>query len=158
MTMLRVVCLLAIAATGCLQSFAPDVGPLATSCSGSACGDAAGGCSNADSDAAASVSFAADILGGVFKRGGCTKCHTGDGMGIQQSGLSLASYASLRTGGGRSGANIVIDFKPCTSILAEKINTAPPFGRRMPYNGPPYLSAADITLVQDWIAEGARDN
>jgi hypothetical protein len=145
--------LLLVLASGCLQSIGPDVGPLQTSIDGGSTT-----CANVDSDPAATVSFASDVRDGVFHRGGCTNCHTGDGMGVQQSGLDLSSYATLRTGGGRSGARIVVDFMPCQSILAQKIQTAPPFGRRMPYNGPPYLAAADIQLVADWIAEGARDN
>lgn len=144
---------IALLATGCLQAIGPDVGPLQTATDAGATG-----CTNVDSNPAMTVSFATDLRGGVFHRGGCTNCHTGDGMGIQQSGLDLSSYATLRTGGGRSGARIVVDFMPCQSILAQKIETAPPFGRRMPYNGPPYLMASDIQLVQDWIAEGARDN
>ena len=98
------------------------------------------------------------ILGGVFRRGGCDDCHTSDGLGLRQSGLDLRSYTTLRTGGGRSGASIVIDRDPCASILVQKIEPGPPFGRRMPYNGPPYLSTTDIQLVRDWISEGARDN
>jgi hypothetical protein len=148
---------LALAAGGCLAAIAPDVGPPA-SCTGAACVD--GGvpaCSNADSDPAVAVSFAADLLGGVFRRYGCTSCHT-DGIGAQQSGLRLASYATLRTGGGRTGATIVIDGQPCQSLLPQKLSNAPPFGRRMPYNGPPYLTTAELKLVHDWIAEGAHDN
>ena len=150
---MRAAAAIALCATGCLQAIAPDVGPLQTATDGGTTT-----CSDADSDPATTVSFGSDIRGGVFHRGGCTNCHTGDGMGIQQSGLDLSNYATLRTGGGRSGARIVVDFMPCQSILAQKIQTAPPFGRRMPYDGPPYLSTSDIQLVQDWIAEGARDN
>ena len=35
---------------------------------------------------------------------------------------------------------------------------APPFGARMPRNGPPYLPASDVALITDWIIEGAHDN
>lgn len=141
----------ALLATGCLGVLAPDVGPPSGTTDATAC-------SNADSNPAMTVSFSVHLKNGVFQRGGCATCHTGDGLGLQQSGLDLSSYATLRAGGGRSGAAIVVDGMPCASILAQKIGTAPPFGRRMPYNGPPYLSDADILLVRDWIAEGAHDN
>ena len=48
--------------------------------------------------------------------------------------------------------------KPCESVIVQKLSLAPPFGARMPYNGPPYFTAAELTLVRDWIAEGARNN
>lgn len=137
-----------ICMTGCLDALGPDVGPLATppemQCAG-------------DSNPMLAVEYAPDIEN-VFDRGGCHDCHTNDGLGVRQSGLDLKTYSTLRTGGGRSGAAIVIDGDPCASILVQKLETSPPFGRRMPYDGPPYLLPADIQLVRDWIDEGARDN
>jgi hypothetical protein len=154
-----------LALAGCLKAIGPDVGPPQSPPDAAAVADGSldgslidGNSACGDSNPAATVSFATDLLGGVFTKRGCVKCHTGGGQGVQQSGFSLASYATLRTGGGRSGANIVVDFMPCQSVLAQKISPAPPFGRRMPYNGPPYLSAAELQLVTDWIAEGAHDN
>lgn len=143
---------LLFAAAGCLDVIGPDVGPLASTST-----DGSTGCAS-DSNPSLDISFEVDILGGVFRRGGCDDCHTSDGLGLRQSGLDLRSYTTLRTGGGRSGASIVIDRDPCASILVQKIEPGPPFGRRMPYNGPPYLSTTDIQLVRDWISEGARDN
>jgi len=143
--------LAALVLSGCLGPIAPDVGALETSDGGTAT------CSNLDSDPAMPVSFGNDILRGVFDRGRCIHCHTG-GMGTQQSGLDLSSYSALRTGGGRSGPSIVVDAMPCQSVLVQKLETSPPFGQRMPLDGPPYLADADIQLVSDWIAEGADDN
>lgn len=142
----------AMALAACLDRFGPDVGPLASTTT-----DGSSGCA-ADSDPAVTISYRTDIAGGVFRRGKCDGCHTGNGSGVNQSGLDLSTYTHLRTGGGRSGVSIVVDGDPCASVLVQKIETSPPFGRRMPYNGPPYLSAADLLLVRDWIAEGARDN
>ena len=147
-----VVPVLSLVAAGCLGAIGPDVGPLT-----SATNDGPPGCAP-DSNPSLDVSFAVDIEGGVFRRGDCDGCHTSDGLGVRQSGLDLRSYTTLRTGGGRSGAAIVIARDPCASILVQKIEPGPPFGRRMPYNGPPYLSTSDIQLVRDWISEGARDN
>jgi len=133
--------------TGCIDALAPDVGPAAppSSCPG-------------DSDLARSVSYRDEIQNGVFDANGCQRCHTGDGIGVSQSGLDLRSYATLRAGGGRSGGQAVVDGDPCSSILVQKLETGPPFGRRMPYDGPPYLTDAELTLVRDWIVEGASDN
>lgn len=141
----------AVLVAGCLERFGPDVGPLASS------GDDSSTCGG-DSDPARAISYRTDLEQGVFERGKCNGCHTGNGSGVNQSGLDLASYTTLRTGGGRSGTAIVIDGDPCASILVQKLELSPPFGRRMPYNGPPYLSAQDIAAVRDWIVEGARDN
>jgi hypothetical protein len=141
----------AVVFAGCLDRLGPDVGPLAApGTDGPAC--------MGDSDPANAVSFRTDLQDGVFRRAKCNDCHTNNGSGANQSGLDLSTYTTLRTGGGRSGASIVVNGDPCASILVQKIETSPPFGRRMPYNGPPYLSAADIALVRDWIAEGAHDN
>ena len=143
--------LAAVLLSGCLERFGPDVGPLATSSGdGTTCAG--------DSDPARAISYRMDLEMGVFERGKCTSCHSNNGSGANQSGLDLGTYARLRTGGGRSGTAIVIDGDPCGSILVQKIELSPPFGRRMPYNGPPYLSSQDIAVVRDWIVEGARDN
>lgn len=117
------------------------------------------GCtSNSDSDPAMDVSYSTDLVDGVFVRGRCISCHISGGRGVVESGLRMTSYRSLRNGGRHSGASIVVPGAPCSSVLVLKIEPSPPFGQQMPYNGPPYLSADDIQLVSDWVAEGARDN
>lgn len=146
--MRRALAFVSLALAGCLGALAPDVGPLQvdpSTCPG-------------DSDPTAAVHFAADIHDGVFQRNGCLMCHTEGGKGLTQSGLDLSTYATLRTGGGRTGIAIVVDGNPCASLLVQKLEPSPPFGRRMPYNGPPYLSDADLQRVRDWIAEGALDD
>ncbi|HET9990209.1 MAG TPA: c-type cytochrome domain-containing protein [Kofleriaceae bacterium] len=147
---------LPILLAGCLPG--PDVGqPLHAADGSVVLGDAPPGC-NADSEPSRSVSFSADLVGGVFVRGKCVTCHTGGGQGVQQSGFNMSSYTQLRAGGQHSGTSIVVAGEPCSSIIVLKIDATPPFGRRMPYNGPPYLATSDIQLVRDWIAEGAHDN
>lgn len=137
-------------ASGCLLE-TPDVGP-----------PIAGRCGPGDSDAAADVSFALQILP-MFTRAtspGCS-CHQPSSPqrpGLEIGGLNLSSYAGLVAGGVNSGGQIVVAGSPCDSILVQKLSNAPPFGSRMPLNGPPYLSDAEQQLIADWIAEGARDN
>jgi hypothetical protein len=136
-----------VAITGCALDYDPDVGePIA--------GPAAG-CSNEDSNAEVSVSFAFDIRPLFSKSpGGCAPCH----MGRVTSGLEMSSYEALRRGGTNSGAKLVIDDDPCNSIFLKKLGRTPPFGSRMPFNGPPYYTPEEIQLVRDWIAEGAQNN
>jgi hypothetical protein len=139
--------------SGCiLDSLAPEVGePLATDCD------------NADSDPATPVQFSTDIVQRIFARDqlGCSYCHAPDAeipIGFQQSQLDVSSYESLRRGGLISRTGIIVPGRPCDSILLQKISEAPPYGQRMPFNGPPYLVAEEIQLIHDWIAEGAHNN
>jgi hypothetical protein len=138
-----------LAASGCVDDFEPDVGaPLRPACS------------DEDSDPEVRVSFADDIQTGIFERAdlGCADCHTTEGpgpIGLRASGLNLATLESLLRGGDESGPDIVVPGSPCRSILVQKVGPAPPFGGRMPLDGPPYLDDEQVRLVSDWIAEGA---
>lgn len=129
---------------------APDVGPPQLE-----------RCSNDDTDPAREVRWATDVAP-LFARDavGCARCHDpsrANPIGVQLSGLDLTSYAMTRAGGARSAQSIVLPGQPCDSILYQKLTTGPPFGGRMPLDGPPYLSATELALVHDWIAEGAHE-
>lgn len=149
---LLAVAVAALLGGGCLDALEPEVGaPLHARCDGE------------DSDPGADVSFDADIRQAIFgvDGAGCVNCHTEDGVapvGLEVGGLDLSSYASLRAGGVISRSDVVIPGDPCASILVQKVGPAPPFGGRMPLNGPPFLSAADQQTIIDWIAEGAQDD
>ncbi len=155
--------LLAIAVTGC-SLYDPDVGPAVNGDTiplpdgadpGVDGATPASGCDNSDSDPTVAVSFALDIRPLMTRSpGGCSPCH----LGRITSGLDLSSYQSLRRGGINTGTKIVVDNDPCTSILPQKLGRTPPFGSRMPFNGPPYFTADERQLVRDWIAEGALNN
>ena len=137
------------AAAGC--SLAPDVGPRL-----------AGGCDDAAANPGRPVSFSADIYPLIVRmNGGCT-CHlptpNGNGIATQISGLNLSSLATLRMGGVNSGARVIVAGEPCSSIMYQKLSVAPPFGSRMPLNGPPFWTTDELQLLHDWIAEGASDN
>lgn len=143
----------------CEVLYEPDVGPLqAAPPDAGTVGDGStapvtGLCGDSDEDA--TVSFSKDIRP-LFNRspGGCTGCHGQSAT----SGFSIGSYDTLRRGGQTSGTRIIVPGKPCESILVQKLGYAPPFGARMPYNGPPFMNSAELTLFRDWIAEGALNN
>lgn len=120
-------------------------------------------CVNQDSDPDQEVSFARHVLPllkGQAGPVGCA-CHQPSDpnpIGLEQTGLDLSTYDSLRAGGINTGAQIVVEAQPCDSFIWQKISPGPPFGARMPFNGPPFLSDDERRLIADWIAEGARDN
>jgi len=120
-------------------------------------------CVNEDANPDLDVSFSKDIqpiLMPAPDKVGCS-CHMPthpDAIGIVESGLDLSSYAALMAGGNNSGPAIVIAGDACNSVFWQKISPAPPFGTRMPFDGPPFLTNAQLRLVADWIVEGANDN
>ena len=142
---------------GCSLDYTPDVGGLEATNDGGVGGDGATphlGCTNADSDTSVDVSFSKDVRPLMWRTPGGCNCH----LQRVTSGLDLSSYASMRRGGLNSGTRIIIAGQPCDSILPMKLSRTPPFGSRMPFNGPPYFTDAELQLVRDWIAEGALDN
>ena len=143
---------------GCDITYEPQVGPLRAGEVDAGIGSDGGAASTSrcvDSDPATPVSFSLHIRPLTTRSpGGCVGCHGANAT----SGFSVGSYDSLRRGGLNSGTKIVIPGDPCGSILVQKLGVAPPFGARMPYSGPPFYSAAELTLVRDWIAEGAQNN
>jgi hypothetical protein len=137
------------AAGGC--ALEPDVGPRL-----------AGTCDDSDRIPGKPVSFTDDIHPLIVRPAGGCGCHlptpNGNGTGTQISGLNLSSLSTLRMGGFHSGAQMIVAGEPCSSIMYQKLSDAPPFGSRMPLNGPPFWTTDELQLLHDWIAEGARDN
>jgi hypothetical protein len=142
---------LAVAAIASCARLEPDVGP-----------ELAGACSNDTVHPEVTVSFSGQIRPLLNRMPGGCACHmpTSAGLGpaTQIVGLNLSSLTLLRAGGVTSGAQIVVAGEPCSSVIYQKTSDAPPFGSRMPLNGPPYMTPDEHQLLHDWIAEGANDN
>ena len=84
----------------------------------------------------------------------CARCHTDNGqMGRAPEGYRLTSYAATLSSDDRVR---VVPGNPDASALVRRIRgqSRP----RMPFDGPPYLDADDIRLIEDWIAQGAQDS
>ncbi|WP_256924334.1 c-type cytochrome domain-containing protein [Hydrogenophaga sp. IBVHS2] len=83
----------------------------------------------------------------------CAQCHTDNGaMGPPPEGYRLTSYEATLSTADRVR---VVPGQPGVSELLRRVqgHSRP----RMPYNGPPWLSAEDTQLIADWIAQGARN-
>jgi len=116
-------------------------------------------CSDVDLDPGRDVSFGADVQPLIARL--CAVCHYPGGdnpIGLREGGLDLSRHTTLLEGGVRSAGTIVVPGQPCGSVLYLKVTPGPPFGARMPLDGPPYLSVDELGLLHDWIAEGARAN
>jgi len=85
--------------------------------------------------------------------GRCAKCHTENGLrGPAPEGYLLNSYAATVSTADR--ARVVADHPDASELVRRIRGQAQP---RMPFDGPPYLSGAEIALIERWIAQGARD-
>ena len=93
----------------------------------------------------------------------CTTCHTDVGRtpaaGLNvKSGSAFANLVGVPSSG-LPGAVRVIAGNPNSSYLVQKLEGAAGIaGLRMPRNGPPYLTDAQVKMIRDWIAAGALNN
>jgi hypothetical protein len=73
-------------------------------------------------------------------------------MGSAPEGYRLTSYEATLSTAGRVR---VVPGMPNASELIRRIRgQARP---RMPFDGPPYLTSEEIRLIEDWVAQGARN-
>jgi hypothetical protein len=95
----------------------------------------------------------------------CSPCHHPGGEGSFQDFSSQSSaYAAIvdvKASGpscGSSGDIRVVPGNASQSLLFEKVSEAtPPCGSQMPLGGP-FLSSAQVTLIEDWINAGALND
>ena len=93
----------------------------------------------------------------------CVSCHTAVGR-TPAAGLNLkpGSAHGAMVGvpsSAKAGATRVIAGNPSGSYLVQKLEGAPDIvGLRMPRNGPPFLSDAQVALIRQWIQNGAPNN
>jgi hypothetical protein len=77
----------------------------------------------------------------------CAGCHGGSG------GLFVTPYSSIMSTGNHGPVVVAND---SNSVLVLKLKGTASFGSRMPLGGP-YLSAAEINTIVQWIMEGAKE-
>ena len=93
----------------------------------------------------------------------CTTCHSNTGR-TPSGGLNLnhdVAYDQLVNLASRAktGAVRVVPGDADNSYLIQKLDGASGIvGRRMPFNGPPYLTDGQLLILKRWIAIGAPRN
>ncbi|HEY7170726.1 MAG TPA: hypothetical protein VH417_07760 [Vicinamibacterales bacterium] len=96
-------------------------------------------------------------------RQSCVSCHNANGQRFT-AGLSLehaVAYDQLVNVSSteRPGVMRVTPGNPDASYIVHKVEGQSGIvGRRMPYNGPPYLTDGQIQILRRWIAIGAPRN
>ena len=96
-------------------------------------------------------------------RAACVTCHTASRAQFV-AGLTLdhdVAYAQLVNVASREqpGVMRVAPGNPDASYIVHKLEGQPGIvGRRMPFNGPPYLTAGQIQIMRRWIEIGAPNN
>jgi hypothetical protein len=97
-------------------------------------------------------------------RTSCVTCHTATNGRVPSGGMILdhnAAYDQLVNVASRERPQMmrVAPGNPDASYLVHKIEGQPDIvGRRMPFSGPPYLTAGQITILRRWIEIGAPRN
>jgi len=95
----------------------------------------------------------------------CTACHTDEGR-TPSSNLNLKSGVAISNlvnvacvCPGHASVMRVIPGNPSGSYMIQKLEgQADIVGLRMPRNGPPYLTDAQVALIRQWIQNGAPNN
>lgn len=98
----------------------------------------------------ARVSYSGQLIS-LFTSKGCTGCHGGT------NNFFVTPYSSLMLGASVNGP-VVTPYDGEGSVIIRKLRGTAGFGGRMPQNGPPFLTDAEIELVARWIKQGARNN
>ena len=94
---------------------------------------------------------------------GCVSCHTDVGRtpaggSNLRAGSSFAGLVNVASTG-LAGATRVIPGNPNGSYLVQKLEGAAGIaGVRMPRNGPPFLTEAQVAMIRAWITAGALNN
>jgi len=96
-------------------------------------------------------------------RTACITCHSSTGR-TPSGGLNLnhdVAYDQIvnMASRGKPTAMRIVPGDPDSSYLIAKVEGTPGIvGRRMPFNGPPYLTDGQILILKRWIAIGAPRN
>jgi cytochrome c553 len=99
------------------------------------------------------VSFAKDVK--PILEQNCVECHVNNGKGTVASGFVVDSYESLMKG--TKFGPVVVAGDPLSSSLYRLVSGEVDKSIQMPHNKEP-LSADKIAKIEQWIAQGAKNN
>ena len=85
----------------------------------------------------------------------CLPCHTEGGAGFEATGLRLDSFRGLMAGT-RLGP-VIVPGDSASSSFNRVVAGRADASIRMPHGGVP-LSEAQVTLLDRWVDQGAKDN
>ena len=102
-------------------------------------------CGSQSDNTETTVSFSSDVAPILNQR--CIGCH---GNGQPSAGLDLSTYEGVMAGA--KGREVVVPGNPSKSLLVTNVKSG-----KMPRNGAK-LTAEQITILNDWVSEGAPDN
>lgn len=99
----------------------------------------------------------------VAGRRACTSCHTNVGRNPAGGMNLLPAFAHAQLVGVNSTTNPgfvrVVAGRPDDSVLMWKIEGRSGMrGQRMPFSGPPFLTAGQILIIRRWIERGAPND
>ena len=99
------------------------------------------------------VSFSRDVNPILQKN--CSECHTAGGKGIQVSGFSVESYASIMKG--TKFGPVIDPGSSVSSTMGRLISHKADPSINMP-QGRPQMPKASLDTIAAWIDQGAKDN
>lgn len=100
------------------------------------------------------ISYAQDVQPILEKN--CLSCHQAGGVGQKASGFSMASYDDLMKG--TEGGPMVIagDVEGSNMVVLMEGRADPSIS--MPHGKMDPVPGADILIIKNWIAQGAKNN
>lgn len=110
-------------------------------------------------DTSGTVSYSQDVQPIFTNNCAFSGCHGSSGTQqnlVLEEGVAYDNIVSVPSQE-MSQYNRIEPGKPDSSYLYLKINPSPPSGSRMPQGGP-YLSDSQISTIENWVIDGAKDN
>ena len=104
-------------------------------------------------DKAPSMSFKNDVNPLLNKY--CAECHTAQGEGTRESGYEVGSYEAVMMG--TKYGPVVVAGDSTSSSLYRLVSGEVHESIQMPH-GKEKLSAEEISVIQNWIDQGAQNN
>ncbi|TCT22328.1 c-type cytochrome domain-containing protein [Thiobaca trueperi] len=99
------------------------------------------------------VSFARDVQPIIKKH--CVECHLQGGKGFLASGFLVESYASVMKG--TKFGPVIVPGDPLSSSLYRLVAGEVDKSIQMPHGKDP-IPANQIATIENWIAQGAKNN